>query len=321
MSNEDPSVRAETAKDEPTPVSPDIVEEELADEIDNIVPSYGYEQTPMVGLGGSAGCDRRARVVLRGDAGRRRHGVRRGPAPVAGPRKRAPRDAAALDEHARAAGRGRPEGRGEPRLRDSAGQAPDRRQRPPAADRPRARARQARGRGPLLPLAGRHARAARRGGRAVGRRRRRRARHQAHQGARRPDDRAGPGRGRARRHAARRDRHGHGRLGAERRRRCPQRILDYFAHEERSCKLPPEEGPQPASRRRSCGERRRGALREVLVFLRTRTGRDFSYYKRATILRRIARRMQVNGVEDDARLPRVPAHASRRGRRAAARTC
>ena len=32
--------------------------------------------------------------------------------------------------------------------------------------------------------------------------------------------------------------------------------------------------------------------------MRTRTGRDFSYYKRATILRRIARRMQVNGVTD-----------------------
>ena len=36
----------------------------------------------------------------------------------------------------------------------------------------------------------------------------------------------------------------------------------------------------------------------MLVFLRTRTGRDFSCYKRATILRRIARRMQVNGVDD-----------------------
>ena len=40
------------------------------------------------------------------------------------------------------------------------------------------------------------------------------------------------------------------------------------------------------------------ALRDVLAFLRTRTGRDFSYYKRATILRRIARRMQVNGLDD-----------------------
>ena len=29
---------------------------------------------------------------------------------------------------------------------------------------------------------------------------------------------------------------------------------------------------------------------------RTRTGRDFSYYKRATVVRRISRRMQVNGV-------------------------
>jgi two-component system CheB/CheR fusion protein len=40
------------------------------------------------------------------------------------------------------------------------------------------------------------------------------------------------------------------------------------------------------------------ALREVLRFLRVRTGRDFSYYKRATVLRRIARRMQVNGVAE-----------------------
>jgi two-component system CheB/CheR fusion protein len=37
------------------------------------------------------------------------------------------------------------------------------------------------------------------------------------------------------------------------------------------------------------------ALREVLAHLRTRTGRDFSYYKRATVVRRISRRMQVNG--------------------------
>jgi two-component system CheB/CheR fusion protein len=36
-------------------------------------------------------------------------------------------------------------------------------------------------------------------------------------------------------------------------------------------------------------------LRDILLYLRTRTGRDFSHYKRATVLRRIARRMQVNG--------------------------
>jgi two-component system CheB/CheR fusion protein len=63
----------------------------------------------------------------------------------------------------------------------------------------------------------------------------------------------------------------------------------------------------PPARRASATAARRGparaepvshenALREVLTFLRTRTGRDFSYYKRATTLRRIARRMQVNGV-------------------------
>ena len=40
-----------------------------------------------------------------------------------------------------------------------------------------------------------------------------------------------------------------------------------------------------------------GALREVLMFLRQRTGHDFNSYKRATMLRRIARRMQVRGAE------------------------
>jgi len=40
------------------------------------------------------------------------------------------------------------------------------------------------------------------------------------------------------------------------------------------------------------------ALREVLVTLRSRTGHDFAQYKRATVLRRIERRMQVNQVHD-----------------------
>jgi two-component system CheB/CheR fusion protein len=38
-------------------------------------------------------------------------------------------------------------------------------------------------------------------------------------------------------------------------------------------------------------------LRNVLTLLRNRTGRDFSAYKRPTIVRRIARRMQVNGTD------------------------
>ena len=39
-------------------------------------------------------------------------------------------------------------------------------------------------------------------------------------------------------------------------------------------------------------------LRELLSFLRARTGPDFSCYKNATILRRIRRRMQLNGIEN-----------------------
>src|SRR4051812_48357854 len=45
--------------DDPTPPSslpdPDVSEEELGLDIDNIVPSHGYETNRVVGLGGSAG--------------------------------------------------------------------------------------------------------------------------------------------------------------------------------------------------------------------------------------------------------------------------
>jgi len=63
-------------------------------------------------------------------------------------------------------------------------------------------------------------------------------------------------------------------------------------------KLPPETGPQPARPAPPAADDREAALRDVLSYLRAQTGRDFSYYKRATILRRIARRMSVNGIED-----------------------
>jgi two-component system CheB/CheR fusion protein len=39
------------------------------------------------------------------------------------------------------------------------------------------------------------------------------------------------------------------------------------------------------------------ALRDVLSYLGAQTGHDFSHYKRATVLRRVARRMQVNSLE------------------------
>jgi two-component system CheB/CheR fusion protein len=77
----------------------------------------------------------------------------------------------------------------------------------------------------------------------------------------------------------------------------PARLVQY-QRLERSLRLPPEDGPQPAEAPISADDPSEVALREVLRFLRVRTGRDFSYYKRATVLRRIARRMQVNGVTD-----------------------
>jgi len=79
--------------------------------------------------------------------------------------------------------------------------------------------------------------------------------------------------------------------------RIPERLLQY-QHNESRLRLPSEKGPTPTPPVAAGGGDGEAALRDVLLFLRTRTGRDFSYYKRATILRRIARRMQVNGVDD-----------------------
>ena len=44
------------------------------------------------------------------------------------------------------------------------------------------------------------------------------------------------------------------------------------------------------------------ALRDILAILRARTGHDFRNYKRATVLRRLERRLQVHG------LPNLPAY-------------
>ena len=77
----------------------------------------------------------------------------------------------------------------------------------------------------------------------------------------------------------------------------PARLLEYYRIADR-LKLPPEEGPPPAQPALPAPGEPEAALREVLTFVRTRTGRDFSYYKRATILRRISRRLQVTGIDD-----------------------
>src|SRR4051794_24186122 len=36
-------------------IAPDVIEQEQGNELDNIVPSRGYQMLPVVGLGGSAG--------------------------------------------------------------------------------------------------------------------------------------------------------------------------------------------------------------------------------------------------------------------------
>ena len=76
----------------------------------------------------------------------------------------------------------------------------------------------------------------------------------------------------------------------------PERLLKYHQGEQR-LRVPPESGPNPAMTPRPTPTSEEAALRDVLTFLRTRTGRDFSYYKRATIVRRVVRRMQVNELE------------------------
>lgn len=76
----------------------------------------------------------------------------------------------------------------------------------------------------------------------------------------------------------------------------PERLRRYYEGESR-LQLPSESGPNPTVAADRPAPTDEAALREVLILLRTRTGRDFSYYKRATIVRRIARRMQVNEVD------------------------
>ena len=72
------------------------------------------------------------------------------------------------------------------------------------------------------------------------------------------------------------------------------RLLAYFRL-AKHLSLPSEEGAIPLGVPASEAD---APLKDVLSYLRTRTGRDFSSYKRATVVRRIARRMQVNGTDN-----------------------
>ena len=74
------------------------------------------------------------------------------------------------------------------------------------------------------------------------------------------------------------------------------RLLTYHRLEQQ-VRLPPEDepvaGPAPAAVDDRSDET---TLRRILELMRNRTGHDFQAYKRATVLRRIGRRMQVNEV-------------------------
>ncbi|XDF33554.1 PAS domain S-box protein [Paracidovorax avenae] len=72
------------------------------------------------------------------------------------------------------------------------------------------------------------------------------------------------------------------------------RVLEYHRMAPR-LRLAAPHGTEPSA---SAGDAAddEAALREVLALLRHRTGRDFGDYKRATVVRRVGRRMQVNGI-------------------------
>ncbi len=89
----------------------------------------------------------------------------------------------------------------------------------------------------------------------------------------------------------------------------PQKLIDLWAN-ARNIELPaseitadePQVDPPPDAQARREAEI---ALRDIMTTLRTRTGHDFRHYKRATVLRRLERRLQVNG------LPNLPAYRDR----------
>lgn len=72
-----------------------------------------------------------------------------------------------------------------------------------------------------------------------------------------------------------------------------ERVIEYHRMAPR-LRLPASRTPAPSPSLAEASDER--ALREVLSLLRHRTGRDFGDYKRATVVRRIGRRMQVNGI-------------------------
>ena len=88
----------------------------------------------------------------------------------------------------------------------------------------------------------------------------------------------------------------------------PAKLIEYVRNERRM-KLPPEDRPAHAEEhtesapggatvaKKTESIEDESALQQTLAFVCDRTGHDFTHYKRATVLRRIARRMQVNSLD------------------------
>ena len=82
----------------------------------------------------------------------------------------------------------------------------------------------------------------------------------------------------------------------------PQRLLDLWT-QARRVRLPDalvqaEDDDTRWAADDPLSERNQRALREIMIVLRTRTGHDFKHYKRASVLRRIDRRLKINGLTD-----------------------
>jgi two-component system CheB/CheR fusion protein len=71
--------------------------------------------------------------------------------------------------------------------------------------------------------------------------------------------------------------------------------IESYWETSRRMRLPEEAAPSPEQRDEA--PETENALRETLAHVRIQTGHDFARYKRATVLRRIGRRMQVCGLE------------------------
>jgi two-component system CheB/CheR fusion protein len=80
----------------------------------------------------------------------------------------------------------------------------------------------------------------------------------------------------------------------------PRKLIDLRDNARLIRLLPSGDGPLLSSlpAEEHAGSSVEQALQQVLTILRNHSGHDFRHYKRATVLRRVERRLQVNGVSD-----------------------